>query len=94
MCAVSSFRNKGTRAISDVFVDELDLGGLGFSRVSDKVNRMDRHHFSKAPYNGRNHFERYFNKIKRFRRAAIHLEKHVTNILAMISWPLYAFAAR
>ena len=52
--------------------------------IPDKVNRKHRHCFSKTLYRERNHVERFFNKIKHFRRIATRFEKHAANYLAMI----------
>jgi transposase len=40
--------------------------------------------FSPALYRGRNHIERFFNRIKHFRRLATRYEKHAANFLAML----------
>ena len=42
------------------------------------------HCFSKTLYKERNRVERFFNKIKHFRRIATRFEKHAQNYLAMI----------
>ena len=52
--------------------------------IPDKSNRRERHCFSKALYKERNQIERFFNKIKHFRRIATRFEKHAQNYLAMI----------
>lgn len=52
--------------------------------IPDKSNRKERHCFSKALYKERNRVERFFNKIKHFRRIATRFEKHAENYLAMI----------
>lgn len=52
--------------------------------IPDKSNRKERHCFSKALYQERNCVERFFNKIKHFRRIATRFEKHAQNYLAMI----------
>jgi len=52
--------------------------------IPDKSNRRERHCFSKALYKERNRIERFFNKIKHFRRIATRFEKHAQNYLAMI----------
>lgn len=52
--------------------------------IPDKSNRKERHCFSKALYKERNLVERFFNKIKHFRRIATRFEKHAENYLAMI----------
>lgn len=40
--------------------------------------------FSRTLYRLRNHIERFFNKIKHFRRVATRYEKHASNYLAML----------
>ena len=52
--------------------------------IPDKVNRRMRHCFSRTLYKERNHVERFFNRIKHFRRVATRFEKHAANYLAMI----------
>lgn len=52
--------------------------------IPDKANRKHRHCFSKALYKERNHVERFFNRIKHFRRVAMRFEKLAANYLAMI----------
>lgn len=52
--------------------------------IPDRVTRTRRHCFSKALYRERNHIERFFNRIKHFRRIATRFEKHAANYLAMI----------
>jgi transposase len=52
--------------------------------IPDKSNRRVHHCFSKTLYKERNHVERFFNKIKHFRRVATRYEKHAANYLAMI----------
>jgi len=51
--------------------------------IPDKSNRKKRHCFSKALYRKRNLVERFFNKIKQFRRVATRYEKLGANFLAM-----------
>ena len=52
--------------------------------IPDKVNRKHRHCFSRSLYRERNRVERFFNKIKHFRRIATRYEKLAANYLAMI----------
>lgn len=52
--------------------------------IPDKSNRKDKHCFSKTLYKERNLVERFFNKIKHFRRIATRFEKYAANYLAMI----------
>ena len=40
--------------------------------------------FSPVLYRRRNHIERFFNRIKHFRRLATRYEKHAANFLAML----------
>jgi|TARA_Y100000294_G_scaffold115380_1_gene107037 transposase len=51
--------------------------------IPDRSNRKDRHCFSKVLYKERNLVERFFNKIKQFRRVATRYEKLGANFLAM-----------
>ena len=52
--------------------------------IPHKVNRRGCHCFSKTIYKERNHVERFFNRIKYFRRVATRFEKYAANYLAMI----------
>ncbi len=52
--------------------------------IPDKANRKEKHCFSKTLYKERNLVERFFNKIKHFRRVATRFEKYAENYLAMI----------
>ena len=52
--------------------------------IPDKSNRKVRHCFSKVLYKERNKVERFFNKIKHYRRVATRYEKLGDNFLAMV----------
>ena len=52
--------------------------------IPDKSNRKNKHCFSKTLYKERNLVERFFNRIKHFRRIATRFEKYAQNYLAMI----------
>jgi len=52
--------------------------------IPDKSNRKEKHCFSKTLHKERNRVERFFNRIKHFRRIATRFEKHAQNYLAMI----------
>ena len=52
--------------------------------IPNKANRKEKHCFSKTLYKERNLVERFFNKIKNFRRIATRFEKLAENYLAMI----------
>ena len=52
--------------------------------IPDKSNRKEKHCFSNTLYKERNRVERFFNRIKHFRRVATRFEKHAQNYLAMI----------
>ena len=52
--------------------------------IPDKSNRKEKHCFSKTLYKERNRVERFFNRIKHFRRVATRFEKYAENYLAMI----------
>jgi transposase len=52
--------------------------------IPDRSNRKERHCFSKALYKERNRVERFFNRIKHFRRVATRFEKRASNYLAML----------
>ena len=74
----------GDRAYdADWIRDLLEAQGVA-PNIPDKANRKRRHAFSKTLYRERNRIERFFNKIKHFRRIATRFEKHAENYLAMI----------
>ena len=52
--------------------------------IPNKSNRKYRHSFSKTLYRERNHVERFFNRIKNFRRVATRFEKLAANFLGMV----------
>ena len=52
--------------------------------IPDRSNRNESHAFSPLLYRLRNQIERFFNKIKHFRRIATRYEKLAANYLAMI----------
>jgi len=52
--------------------------------IPSKVNRRWRACFSPVLYRQRNRIERFFNKIKHYRRIATRFEKHASNFLAML----------
>ncbi len=52
--------------------------------IPDRSNRNELHAFSPTLYRLRNRIERFFNKIKHFRRIATRYEKLAANYLAMI----------
>jgi transposase len=68
---------------ADWIRDRIEAQGAA-PNIPDKVSRKIRHCFSKTLYKKRNHVERFFNKIKHFRRVATRFEKHAANYLAMI----------
>ena len=52
--------------------------------IPDRSNRIQRHCFSKTLYKHRNLVERFFNKIKYFRRLATRYDKLGSSFLAML----------
>jgi transposase len=54
------------------------------SNIPPKRNRKDPACFGHYPYRARNSVERFFNKIKRFRRAATRCDQLAANYLAFI----------
>lgn len=53
--------------------------------IPNTSNRKKRFRWSKALYRHRNQVERFFNKLKQFRRIATRYEKRAANYLAMIT---------
>jgi len=52
--------------------------------IPPMVHRRWKPCFSPVLYRARNRVERFFNRIKHFRRLATRYEKHATNFLAML----------
>ena len=55
------------------------------ANIPPKSNRKDPICFSKYLYRARNRVERFFNKIKHFRRIATRYEKTAQSFAAMLS---------
>ena len=75
----------GDKAYDADWIREWVVSQGATANIPDKVNRKHRHCFSKPLYKQRNHIERFFNRIKHFRRIATRCEKHALNYLAMIN---------
>lgn len=58
--------------------------GGGAPNIPARSTRNWKPCFSKVLYKQRNRIERFFNKIKHFRRVATRYEKHAANYLAML----------
>lgn len=54
------------------------------ANIPDKSTRRTRHAFDKELYRQRNRIERFFNKIKQFRRIATRYDKLADSFLAMV----------
>ena len=54
------------------------------ANIPDRSNRKQTHAFSPTLYRERNRVERFFNKLKQFRRIATRYEKLAANYLAMV----------
>jgi transposase len=54
--------------------------------IPSMVHRRWKACFSPALYRARNRIERFFNRIKHFRRIATRYEKHAANFLAMLKF--------
>ena len=52
--------------------------------IPPMAHRRRKPCFSPVLYRGRNRIERFFNRIKHFRRLATRYEKHASNFLAML----------
>lgn len=68
---------------ADWLREKLEEQGIS-PNIPNKGNRKKPHPFCKALYRERNRIERFFNRIKHFRRVATRFEKHADNYLAMI----------
>ena len=54
------------------------------ANIPNMIRRKKRFRWTKAIYRERNHVERFFNKLKQFRRIATRYDKLAANFLAMI----------
>ena len=54
------------------------------ANIPPKVHRRSTLAFNRTLYRDRNRIERFFNRIKHFRRLATRYEKHAANFLAML----------
>lgn len=63
--------------------EQLDKQGA-LANIPGRSNRRENRPFSKPLYKERNLIERFFNRIKHFRRIATRFEIHATNYLAMV----------
>ena len=55
-----------------------------FANIPPKINRRSKPYFSTWLYRGRNLIERFFSKLKHFRRVATRYDKLAENFLAMV----------
>ena len=55
-----------------------------FANIPNMIRRKKRFRWTKAVYRERNHIERFFNKLKQFRRIATRYDKLGANFLAFI----------
>jgi transposase len=63
-----------------------DQGAI--ANIPNKANRTHRYRWKKALSRERNVIERFFNRIKHYRRVAIRYEKLGANFLAMVQLAL------
>ena len=80
---------KGTRVLADKAYDadwirELIEDQDCQAHIPPKSNRLDDIHYSKRLYKKRNLVERFFSKIKQFRRIATRFDRLADNYMAMI----------
>ena len=55
-----------------------------FANIPNRANRKKKFRWKKAIYRERNHVERFFNKLKQFRRIATRYDKLGATFLAVI----------
>ena len=67
---------------ADDFIDILNERGI-CPNIPNKVNRKEPRGFFKSLYKHRNQVERFFGKMKHFRRIATRYEKGADNYLAI-----------
>jgi transposase len=81
--------HEGTIVLADKAYDadwlrrQIEAAGAA-PNIPPMVHRRWKPCFSPALYRARNRIERFFNRIKHFRRLATRYEKHAANFLAML----------
>ena len=70
---------------ADYVVDTIESGGAK-AVIPPKSNRKQLRTYDKHLYKERNLVERFFNKLKHFRRIATRYEKTARNYLAMVTF--------
>jgi transposase len=70
---------------ADGIVEAVEEGGAE-AVIPPRSNRKHQRNYDKALYKERNLIERFFNKIKHFRRVATRYEKLGKNYMAMLCW--------
>jgi len=74
----------GTRSVSNMRVQPPDRSHRRRAQHSPDGPSRWKLCFSPVLYRARNRIERFFNRIKHFRRLATRYEKHAANFLAML----------
>lgn len=67
---------------ADAFINELNARAI-CPNIPNKSNRKEKRSFFPSLYKQRNAVERFFSKLKHFRRIATRYEKRADNYLAM-----------
>lgn len=62
--------------------------------IPPKRNRRHQHHYDKVIYKERNRIERFFNKLKHFRRVATRYDKLLTNFMGFVTIAAIAIQLR
>ena len=62
--------------------------------IPPKRNRRIQHAYDKAIYKERNHIERFFNKLKHFRRVATRYDKLLANFMGFVKIAAIAIQLR
>ena len=76
----------GDKAFDTDEIIEFILSKEAIAVIPPKSNRKIQRDYDHEKYRNRNQIERFFNKIKQFRRIATRYDKLVESFLAMIQW--------
>ena len=78
---------------ADPFHDAvLEVGAIPV--IPPKRNRRHQHHYDKEIYKERNRIERFFNKLKHFRRVATRYDKLLVNFMGFVKIAAIAIQLR
>ena len=78
---------------ADAILADLETKGVA-AVIPPKRNRRHQHHYDKEIYKERNRIERFFNKLKHFRRVATRYDKLLANFMGFVKIAAIAIQLR